>query len=125
MKTETLETLSDEELQGVLARCNELLKERDRRRKDEALEQARAILAVAGLNLKDVAAGKPHKNGGKGPTYHGGRQYQHPTNKSLVWNAKGQKPTWLREVEMHGGRAIEMPLEAANDNIPPSVRKTG
>jgi H-NS histone family len=123
VKTETLETLSDEELQGVIARCNELLKERDRRRKDEALEQARAILAVAGLNLRDVASGKTQKNGGKGPVYHGGRQYQHPVNKGLTWNAKGQKPTWLRELEAEGRRAVE--IEAANDNFPPSVRKTG
>jgi len=70
--------------------------------------RGRAILAGAGLNLKDVAAGKPHKNGSKAPVYHGGRQYQHPTNKALTWNAKGQKPTWLRELEASGGKALEV-----------------
>lgn len=123
MKLETLDALNDDELQTLIGRANELLKERDRQRKEKALEQARAILAGAGLSLKDVTA-KPHKNGnGKGPVYHGGRHYQHPANKALVWNAKGQKPNWLRELEAQGGRALE--LEAANDNIPPSMRKTG
>jgi len=110
LKLDTLEGSGDDELLAVKTRCEELLAQHDRERKDKALEQARAILAGAGLNLKDVASGKPQKNGnGKGPTYHGGRQYQHPTNKALIWNAKGQKPTWLRELEATGGKAIELP----------------
>jgi hypothetical protein len=109
VKLDSLIDLKDEELQAVIARSSELLKERDRQRKDKALEEARAILAGAGLSLRDVASGKPQKNGGKGPTYHAGKQYQHPANKSLVWNAKGQKPTWLRELEASGGKAVELP----------------
>lgn len=65
MKLDTLNELKDEELQAVIARSDELLKQRDRERKDKAMEEARAILAGAGLSLKDIA--KPHKNGGKGP----------------------------------------------------------
>jgi len=110
LKADLLNDLPDEELQAVIGRCNELLKQRDRQRKDEALEKARAILVVAGLSLRDVASGKPQKNGnGKGPIYHSGRQYQHPTNKALSWNAKGQKPHWLRELEAGGGKAAEVP----------------
>lgn len=108
MKLDSLTDLKDEELQGVIARSNELLKDRDRQRKEKAVEEARAILAGAGLSLRDVASGKPQKNGGKGPMYHSGRQYQHPANKGLVWNAKGQKPTWLRELEAAGGKAVEL-----------------
>ena len=109
MTLDSLEKLGDVELSAVAARCEELLAQHDRQRKDKALEEARVILAGAGLNLKDVAAGKPHKNGGKAPMYHAGRQYQHPTNKALNWNAKGQKPTWLRELEASGGKAVELP----------------
>jgi hypothetical protein len=123
MTLDSLEKLGDVELRAVAARCEDLLAQHDRQRKDKALEEARVILTGAGLNLKDVAAGKPHRNGGKGPVYHGGRQYQHPTDKALTWNAKGQKPTWLRELESDGRRAVEM--TPANDNIPPSLRKTG
>jgi hypothetical protein len=105
---DSLEKCGDDELRAVAARCEELLAERDRQRKDKALEQARAILAGAGLSLKDVAAGKPQKNGGKGPVYHGGHTYQHPSDKTKTWNAKGQKPTWLRELEASGGKAVEV-----------------
>ncbi len=106
MKVDTLDALGDVELRTIAARCEELLTQHDRARKDKALEQARAILSGAGLSLRDVA--KPHKNGTKGPVYHGGRQYQHPTNKALTWNAKGQKPGWLREVEASGGKAVDL-----------------
>ena len=110
MKLETLTDLKDDELQAVIARSNELLGERDRQRKDKALEEARAILAGAGLNLKDVAAGKtPKGTNGKTPIYHAGKTYHHPTNKSLSWNAKGQKPSWLRDLETQGAKAIELP----------------
>lgn len=108
MKLETLNDLKDEELQGIIARSNELLKERDRQRKAKALEDARAILARAGLSLRDVALGKPKGANAKGPVYRGGRQYQHPANKALIWTAKGQKPNWLRELEAAGGKAVEL-----------------
>jgi hypothetical protein len=109
MTLDSLEKLGDDELQAVIDRSNELLKERDRQRKDKALDQARLILTGAGLSLRDVATGRPNKNGnGKGPVYHGGKQYQHPTNKTLIWNAKGQKPNGLRELEASGGKPVEL-----------------
>lgn len=109
MKLDMLDALGDDDLRAVEARCGILLAEHDRARKDKALEEARALLSSVGLSLKDVAA-KPQKNGNtKGQTYHAGRQYQHPTNKALTWNAKGQKPNWLRELEMGGGKAVELP----------------
>ena len=105
---DSLEKLPDDDLQAVIEHSKELLKQRDDDRKAKAIEEARGILTRAGLSLKDVAA-KPHKNGnGKGPTYHAGHQYQHPSDKTKVWNAKGQKPTWLRELEASGGKAVEV-----------------
>ena len=108
MILDSLEKCGDDELRAVINRCDDLLKQRDKQRKEEALEQARVILAGAGLTLRDVAAGKPQKNGNKGPVYHGGHRYQHPTNKALIWKAKGQKPSWLRELEASGGKAVEV-----------------
>jgi hypothetical protein len=107
LKLEMLDGLEDADLRFVIARSTELLEQRDQKRKEKALEDARAILAGAGLSLKDVAAGK-QKNGTKGPIYHGGHQYQHPTNKTLVWGAKGKKPAWLAELEASGGKAVEL-----------------
>lgn len=110
MKPDMLDALGDDELRAIGARCDVLLKEHDTERKEKALAKAVADLAAVGLGLKDLAAMKSKKNGGgKSAAYHAGRQYQHPTNKSLMWNAKGQKPNWLRELEASGGKAVEMP----------------
>jgi hypothetical protein len=118
MKLDTLDGLNDNELQAVIARSQELLKTHDEERKAKALADARLILAAAGLSLKDIGKAKPAKT----PPYKGGHLYQHPANKALVWNAKGQKPGWLRELEGQGGKPVELP-EAANASLPPQIKK--
>lgn len=118
MKPDMLDALNDDELRGVIARAQELLKTHDRERKDHALEQARVLLSSVGLSFKAVA-GKGAKHSS---SYRGGHHYQHPTRPDLVWNAKGQKPNWLRELEREGGKAIKRP-ESANDNEAVPVRK--
>jgi DNA-binding protein H-NS len=121
----SLDEVPDDGLHTIETRCQELQVLHDKERKDKALEQARTILTAAGLSLQDVAAGKMHKNGGKAPSYRSGMQYQHPNNKALVWNARGQKPHWLRDLESEGRKPMELLPEPANDNIPPSLKKTG
>lgn len=64
-----------------------------------------------GLTFKDLARAKAKPV--KGPQYKGGHSYQQPTDKTLVWNAKGQKPNWLRELEAKGGSTIKLGPEAA------------
>jgi hypothetical protein len=118
MTNQMLESLSDEELREVIARSEDLLKERDRDRKEHALVEARTLLSSVGLSLKSVAG----KSVRRAAVYRGGRLYHHPAKPELVWNAKGQKPNWLRELEKNGGRAVEV-TETANDNATP--RKTG
>jgi DNA-binding protein H-NS len=108
MKLETLDTLKDDDLRAIGGRVEELLKQHDRERKEKALEDARTILASAGLSLRDVASKVKSSKAAKGPVYHGGQRYQHPVKKDQVWTAKGQKPNWLRELEREGGRAVEV-----------------
>ena len=117
MTHETLLTLSDEELRAVIDRAHELLKQRDKERKEHALAEARTLLSSVGLSLKSVAG----KAARRTVVYKGGRLYRHPAKPELVWNAKGQKPNWLRELEKHGGRAEET-TELANNN---AAKKTG
>lgn len=124
LKADLLNDLNDNDLQAVIDRANELLNERDRQRKEKALEEARAILASAGLSLKDVANGRSKNGAGKVATYHAGKTYQHPLNKALMWGGKGQKPTWVRELEAEGRRPVEA-SDPANDSIPQPARKTG
>jgi hypothetical protein len=109
MKLETLDVLKDEELRAVIGRAEELLKQPDRERKDKALEDARVILASAGLSLRDVASKATGANRGKAFPYRAGHHYQHPAKKELVWTARGQKPGWLRKLEKDGSRATELP----------------
>ena len=104
MTNETLAALSDEELREVIARSQEMLKTRDRERKEHALAEARTLLSSVGLSLKSVAG----KTARRTAAYRGGRLYRHPAKPELVWNAKGQKPNWLRELEKSGGRAVEL-----------------
>ena len=115
MKPDMLDGFEDAELHAVINRAQTLLKQHDTERKDKALNEARATLAAVGLSLKDLKGRKP----AKAPAYHGGHVYQHPDNKALTWNAKGKKPAWLTTLEAEGKTAIE----AANDNVPPALKK--
>jgi DNA-binding protein H-NS len=108
IKPDMLDVFSDEELGEVKVLADKLLKHRDEERKAKALEQARAVLAAAGLSLKDLSRAKI--KAARGPSYKAGHTYQHPTNKALTWNAKGQKPKWLRELENEGKPAMQLPV---------------
>jgi DNA-binding protein H-NS len=52
--------------------------------------------------------GKGKKKAAKGPVYHTGHTYQHPTDKTLVWNGKGKKPGWLVALENDGKTPVEL-----------------
>jgi hypothetical protein len=115
MNTEMLDTLNDDALREVITRAQDLLKQHDRERKEQALAQARAVLSSVGLSLKAVAG----KGARPAAGYKGGRLYRHPAKPELVWNAKGQKPNWLRALEREGGKAVEVaqPQAAASEAV--------
>lgn len=122
MTLETLSALTDDELRSLITQADTLLRQRDRDRKEKALSDAKAILISAGLSLLDLATDKGLK-GIKLASYRTGFQYRHPSRPELVWNAKGQKPNWLRLLEKEGKRAVEMgasvtsnPRLPVNDN---------
>ena len=102
-----LNELRDDELQTTIEQAKTLLKQRDDDRKAKAMAQAKATLAAAGLSLKDLG-GKSKRKNGRGPVYHAGHSYQHPTNKTLVWNRKGKKPGWLVTLEAEGKAPLEI-----------------
>jgi hypothetical protein len=118
IRVDSLDALNDNELREIINHSQTLLKKRDEERKVKAIADVRALRAKAesdarvllesvGLSLKSLT-GKPKKKNGQGPLYKGGRLYQHPENKALVWKANGQKPNWLRELEAGGGKAVEI-----------------
>lgn len=118
IKLDLLDASNDDELREVISHSETLLKKRDEERKAKALSEARALkvkaesdtwtlLESVGLSLKSLS-GKSKRKGGQTPLYKGGRLYQHPENKGLVWKANGQKPNWLRELEAGGGKAMDL-----------------
>lgn len=113
LNLDSLRNLNDDELHSAIEFAHGLLRQRDEERKAKALSDARALLASVGLSFKNVAVkgrGKP----AKGLIYKGGHLYQHPSDKALVWNAKGQKPNWLRELEAQGGKTVELTAPGEN-----------
>ena len=122
ISTSMLEGLQDDELKSAKSLIDEILQKRDDDRKAKALEDVRAIdaralnekravLAAAGLTLK-AFDGNGKKKASKGPVYHSGHFYQHPTDRTLVWGAKGKKPGWLVSLELQG----TTPVEVSNGN---------
>jgi len=118
IKLDLLDALTDSELGEVEAYSQALKQRRDEERKAKAMDEARAlqaealkkaeaVLAIAGLKLKDLN-GKGKGRAPKKRAYHTGHQYQHPTNKALNWNGKGKKPAWLTALEAEGGAAREV-----------------
>lgn len=105
IKPDMLESFNDDDVREIRGLCDKVLKSRDDDRKAKAMEQARMTLAAVGLTLKDLAGVKAKAT--RGPLYKGGHTYQHPTDKTLLWAAKGKKPGWLRELESRGEEAIE------------------
>jgi DNA-binding protein H-NS len=102
-----LDVLQDGELRTTIEQAEGILKQRDADRKAKAIENARATLAAAGLTLKDLG-GNSKRKAARGPVYHSGHTYQHPANKTLLWNGKGKKPGWLVELELRGEKATEI-----------------
>lgn len=99
-----LKILTDDELREVIAGATELLKQRDTERKETALEAARELLAAAGLTMKDLATKRPAKKQG----YKSGHTYQHPDDKTVVWNGTGVRPGWVKKLEAEGKAPIEV-----------------
>lgn len=122
--SQTVKAASIEELEQMVALAQSEIEERRRKRREEAMAEIRRIAGTEHIAVRFDARPKP-KKAGKAPVYQGGRHYRHPSKPDLIWNAKGQKPNWLRELEAEGRRAVELPPEPVNDNAPPPVKKTG
>jgi DNA-binding protein H-NS len=99
--------LGDNELRATTGLITEILEKRDQARKAKAIVDAKATLAAAGLTLKGLN-GNGHKKAAKGPIYHAGHAYQHPADKTLVWDGKGKKPGWLVGLEADGKMPVEV-----------------
>jgi hypothetical protein len=113
MTLETLKLLTDDDLRGVIDRAGNLLKQRDRERKESALEQAKAILVQAGLSLKELSRIKAKGASGKA-VLPAGTKFVNPENPAEFYIAgKGRPPGWFEKLREKG--SLPAP-EPANDN---------
>lgn len=121
-----LTDLDDAALEAVIARAQELRRDRERSRRREALDQARAILAGAGLSVEDLMDGDA-RSGGRANTRPGSRpaaraaggtrpsrassassvkagtRYANPANPSQVYSpGRGRAPKWYAELKARG-----------------------
>lgn len=117
MTLETLKTLTDDGLRGVIDQAGNLLKQRDKERKEAALEQARAILTQAGLSLKEVGKTKPKRPDNK--TLRAGMRFFNAENPDQIYEVgKGRPPGWFAK-----GKGKPVP-ENDNERIE-AVKKVG
>ena len=69
---ETLNQYSDENLKAIITDAQNILDERDRKRKEDAMRQIRSIAAAHGLSIEAKKPGKkrgrPRKSSTGGPT---------------------------------------------------------
>jgi DNA-binding protein H-NS len=110
-----LDSLDEGGLQEVVQRATALLRAREQARHREAIEQARAILASAGLSVHDLvgaearpaAAPKAKKAGANGQA---GARYANPADPSQVYLAgRGRAPRWYRELKERGALPDPLP----------------
>ena len=105
MTLETLNTFPDDDLRAIIAHAGSLLKQRDRERKENALEQAKAILSQAGLSLKELSKTKPRR---AHESLRAGMRFFNSENPHQAYEVgKGRPPGWFTN-----GKGKPMP---AND----------
>jgi DNA-binding protein H-NS len=105
-----LESLDEEALQQVIRQAQELLQARQQQKRREAIEQARSILAGAGLTAKDLTAEsrasspRSRKSAAKtAPAMRAGDRYVNPANAAQSWTVgRGRVPNWFRELRDAG-----------------------
>ncbi len=108
-----LESLDDAQLRALMHRAGELLKEREHARQRGAIEEARAILANAGLSVDDLlrATGRgPAAKGARKPAEGAaassanspgaprkGARYANPANPAQIHErGRGREPNWFK-----------------------------
>jgi len=98
-----LDGLDDAGLQEVMRRAGELLKERERAKQREAIDQARAILAGAGLSPQDLIGTRTSGARKTGSSGRAGQRYANPDNPAQVYAVgRGRAPKWYAERKAAG-----------------------
>ena len=117
-----LSALSVGELQKLAARIEKEIESRNKKKRGQAMEEIKTIVAKYGLKLGEVmgqpAARKPRdgarKIAEKPAKKPAAILYRHPENPALTWTGgRGRPPKWIKDWEASGRSREEVRISGA------------
>src|SRR5262245_24965366 len=105
MASERLQAMTDEQLQEWVEEAQDEQERRKKAKRQKAIDDAKALLAAAGLSLKDALSSGTGKGKGKkaGQPLKQGQRYVNPANPSEVYTVgRGRRPKWFADLEAKG-----------------------
>lgn len=104
-----LEKLSIEELTQLQKDVADAIREHERKKKREAIEELEAKARELGFaSLSDVVGDQNVKKRGRRKV---APKYRHPENKSLEWSGRGRTPHWFRDALESGISKEDMRID--------------
>ncbi|CUH70082.1 DNA binding protein, nucleoid-associated [Thalassovita autumnalis] len=97
-----LDELDLDELKSLQKKVTKAIDNFEKRKRDEALEAAKAIASEHGFKLEDLMGDAPSK---KSKTK-SEPKYAHPENSELTWTGRGRKPAWIIE-HLEAGESLD------------------
>jgi DNA-binding protein H-NS len=109
--------LNKEELAQLVTATNQAIRDWDTKRKTDALNAARALVAQYGYDMSDILtpsgklpghnAGKKIKTSKSGPP-----KYRNPTNPDETWTGHGRRPKWVLDYVAEGNELTNIEIAA-------------
>ncbi len=98
MEKAELNKMPLDELLSIRARVEEVIEERHRARRREAIDKIKRIAEEAGISLDELV-----KKSGR-PTV---VRFRDPANSANTWSGRGRRPGWLQAALERGGDLAE------------------
>ena len=97
-----LDELDLDELKSLQKQVAKAIGDFEQRKRDEALNAAKAIASEHGFKLEDLMGDAPSKK----TKTKAAPKYCHPENPALTWTGRGRKPVWIIE-HLESGKSLD------------------
>ncbi|WP_420859981.1 H-NS family nucleoid-associated regulatory protein [Marivivens marinus] len=97
-----LKELNLDELKSLQKQVVKAIGDFEQRKRDEALNAAKAIASEHGYNLEDLMGDGPTKKSKSKAA----PKYAHRENPALSWTGRGRKPAWVIE-HLESGKSLD------------------
>ena len=97
----TLEKMSLKELQEHQRAVDDAIRDFEKKKRAEALAEARAAAKKHGFVLEELLTAKSGKGGPKGVP-----RFANPADPTMTWTGKGRQPNWVKDA-LAAGKALE------------------